>query len=77
MLKKWDDLPEFMKTPEVRPYWELLYKKRGQLALKRVFDLFLALVLLIILAVPMAFIALIIKREDSGPALYRQERVIV
>lgn len=75
MLKKWDDLPEFMKTPEVRPYWEILYKKRGQLALKRVFDLILALFLLIILAIPMAFIARMIKREDSGPALYRQERV--
>ena len=75
MLRKWEDLPEFMKTPEVRPYWEILYKKRGQLVLKRVFDLILALVLLIILAIPMAVIALMIKREDSGPALYRQERV--
>lgn len=75
MLRKWEDLPGFMKTPEVRPYWEILYKKRGQLALKRVFDLFLSLILLIILAIPMAFIALIIKSEDSGPVLYRQERV--
>ena len=75
MLKKWDDLPEFMKTQEVRPYWEILYKKRGQLVLKRMFDLFLSLILLILLAIPMAFIALMIKREDSGPALYRQERV--
>lgn len=75
MLRKWEDLPEFMKTPEVRPYWEILYKKRGQLVLKRVFDLILALVLLIILAIPMAVIALMIKREDSGPTLYRQERV--
>lgn len=75
MLRKWDDLPEFMKTPEVRPYWEILYKKRGQLVLKRVFDLILALILLILLAIPMAFIALMIKREDSGPALFRQERV--
>lgn len=64
-----------MKIPEVRPYWEVLYKKRGQLALKRVFDLFLSIILLIILAIPMAFIAFMIKREDHGPALYRQERV--
>ncbi len=75
MLKKWEDLPEFMRIPEVRPYWELLYKKRGQLVLKRVFDLILSIFLLIVLAIPMAFVALMIKREDSGPALYRQERV--
>lgn len=75
MLKKWEDLPEFMKTPEVRPYWEILYKKRGQLVLKRVFDLFLSIFLLIIFAIPMVLIALMIKREDSGPAIYRQERV--
>ena len=39
MLRNWDDLPEFMKTIEVRPYWEILNKKRGQLILKRIFDL--------------------------------------
>ena len=75
MLKRWDDLPEFMKTPEVRPYWEILNRKRGQLILKRVFDLVVAFILLIILAIPMAVIALLIKKEDPGPAFYRQERV--
>ena len=43
--------------------------------LKRVFDLVVSLVLLIILAIPMAIIALLIKKEDPGPAIYRQERV--
>ena len=50
MLKKWEDLPDFMRVPEVRPYWEILNKNRGQLFLKRRFDLFLALILLLILA---------------------------
>ena len=75
MLKKWDDLPAFMRTPEVRPYWEILNRKRGQLILKRAFDLIVSLILLVILAIPMAIIALLIKKEDPGPALYRQERV--
>ena len=75
MLKKWDDLPAFMRTPEVRPYWEILNRKRGQLILKRAFDLIIGLILLVILAIPMAIIALLIKKEDPGPALYRQERV--
>ena len=75
MLRKWEDLPEFMRTPEVRPYWEILNKKRGQLALKRGFDFVISIVLLIILAIPMAVIAVMIKVEDSGPVMYRQERV--
>lgn len=75
MLKKWDDLPEFIKTPEVKPYWEILDKKRGQLALKRGFDFIVALILFVILAIPMAIIAVMIKVEDLGPVLYRQERV--
>ena len=75
MLKKWDDLPDFMRVDEVRPYWEILNKRRVQLLLKRIFDLVVALILLVILAIPMAIIAVMIKIEDSGPVLYRQERV--
>ena len=75
MLKQWDDLPGFMRCPEVRPYWEILNKKRGQLVLKRVFDLVVGVILLIFLAIPMAIIAWMIKREDQGPVFYRQERV--
>lgn len=75
MLRKWEELPEFMRTPEVRPYWEILNKKRGQLVLKRIFDIAAALILLILLAIPMAVIAVMIKRDSEGPVFYRQERV--
>ena len=75
MLKKWDDLPDFMRVDEVRPYWEILNKRRGQLVLKRCFDLFMALILLVILAIPMGIIAVLIKKDSEGPVFYRQERV--
>ena len=75
MLRKWKELPEFMRTPVVRPYWEILNKKRGQLVLKRIFDIAAALILLILLAIPMAVIAVMIKRNSEGPVFYRQERV--
>lgn len=75
MLRKWDDLPEFMRTPEVRPYWEVLNKKQGQLLLKRIFDLIISVTLLIVLAIPMAIIAIMIKTDSEGPIFYRQERV--
>ena len=75
MLKNWDNLPEFMRNDAIRPYWEVLDKKRGQLFLKRVFDLVVSFVLLLILLIPMLIIALMIKLDSNGPVFYRQERV--
>lgn len=75
MLKKWEDLPDFMRVDEVRPYWEILNKRRGELVLKRCFDLVVALILLVILAIPMGIIAVLIKKDSDGPVFYRQERV--
>lgn len=75
MWKKWEDLPDFMRTPEVRPYYDILNKKRGQLALKRAFDVTAASVLTAVLAVPMGVIAILIKKDSKGPVFYRQERV--
>ena len=75
MLKKWNDLPRFMQIPEVRPYWEKLNKKKGQVAIKRILDFVMALIVFVILMIPMAFIAVLIKLDSEGPILYRQERV--
>lgn len=77
MLKKWEDLPGFMRNNSVRPYWEVLNKKRRQLLLKRIFDLVVAFVLLIILSIPMLIIAVMIKVDSKGPVFYRQERVTI
>lgn len=74
-LREWEDLPEFMQTPEVYPYWEILNKKRVQLLLKRAFDFMISLILLVILAIPMAVISIWIKADSPGTVLYRQERV--
>ena len=74
MLKKWEDLPDFMRVPEVRHYWEILNKRRGQLLLKRLFDIVAGLLLLVVLAIPMAVIAVMIKKDSEGPVFYRQER---
>lgn len=75
MLRKWYDLPDFMRIDEVRPYWEVLNNKRGQLALKRAFDVAMATALLVILAIPMIIIAVMIKLDSNGPVFYRQKRV--
>lgn len=75
LLRNWEDLPDFMRVDEVRPYYEVLKHHKGSLILKRVFDLVAGSVLLIILAVPMAVIAIEIKKDSPGPVFYRQERV--
>lgn len=75
MLKKWDDLPDFMRTEEIRPYYNILRKKKLGLFLKRVMDLLGGIVLLVILAIPMAIIAVLIKLDSEGPVFYRQERI--
>lgn len=75
ILLDWDDLPDYMKTQEVRPYWEILNRKKVQLLIKRLFDLIMSSILLVILAIPMAVIAGMIRKESDGPVFYRQERV--
>lgn len=75
MLKKWEDLPDFIKNDEVRPYYDSLKRKKLSLILKRLFDLIGGLVLLCILAIPMLIIAAMIKLDSEGPVFYRQERI--
>ena len=76
-LRKWDDLPDFMKCEEVRPYYNLLYKKRFQIAVKRIFDFIVAWIMILVLAIPMIVVALIIKIDSPGPVFFRQQRVTV
>lgn len=75
ILRKWEDLPDFMRTEEVRPYYEILNKRRGSLVLKRMMDLVGGVILLVLLAIPMAVIAVLIKLDSEGPVFYRQERI--
>lgn len=75
MLKKWEDLPDFMKNDEVRPYYDSLKRKKISLILKRVMDLVGGIILLILLAIPMLIIAALIKLDSEGPVFYRQERI--
>ena len=77
MLKKWEDLPDFMKNDEVRPYYDSLKRKKISLILKRAMDLVGGIILLILLAIPMLIIAVLIKLDSEGPVFYRQERVTI
>ncbi len=74
-MKKWEALPEQLRTEAVRPYYDALCKKRLSLAAKRLFDIVVSLVLLVVLSPLFLILALAIKLESPGPVFYRQRRV--
>ena len=64
-----------MKCDEVKVYYDILSRKKGSLVLKRIFDIVVGVILLILLSIPMLIIAVMIKMDSKGPVFYRQERV--
>lgn len=72
---KWDKLPEEMKTDEVRKYYDILKKKRISLFFKRLFDIVVSFLLLLILSPVFLILAIAIKIDSKGPVFYRQVRV--
>ena len=75
ILKKWEDMPEQLRTDAVRPYYDILRKKRGSLLLKRVFDVVVSALMLILISPVFLILAIAIKLDSPGPVFYRQTRV--
>ncbi len=75
ILKKWEELPEALRTNVVRPYYEVLKKKRFSLVCKRLFDITVSAILLLILLPVFLILAIAIKIDSPGPVFYRQVRV--
>ncbi len=74
-LKKWEELPKNMQTDVVREYYNILKSKRASLFFKRVFDVVVSLLMLIILLPLFLILAILIKIDSKGPVFYRQVRV--
>lgn len=75
VMKKWDYLPDNMKNESVRAYYDKLYKKRFSLVIKRIFDVLLAFVMLILLFPVFIIISFAIRLDSKGPIMFRQTRV--
>lgn len=75
MLKNWNELPEYMRTDEVRPYYDLLQKKKISLLFKRVFDIVVSLIMIILCSPFLLIISILIVKDSKGGVFYRQERV--
>lgn len=74
-LKKWEELPEFMRVDEVKPYYLILEKKRFSLVFKRVFDIIMSVMLIALFSPIMLLISLLIKFDSEGPIIYKQVRI--
>ena len=75
ILKKWEQLPFEMQNDCVRKYYDILHKKRCSLFFKRLFDIVLSILLLIIIFPLFLILAIVIKCDSKGPVFFRQERV--
>ncbi len=64
-----------MQTDEVRKYYDILKKKQVSLFFKRVFDIAVSALMLIILAPVFLVLAIAIKIDSKGPVFYRQIRI--
>lgn len=62
-------------TPLSHAAWSVAASPALALALKRGVDIGFSLILLIVLALPMLLVAMLIRYESDGPALFRQTRI--
>lgn len=75
ILIKYEKLPENLKNEKVKEYYDILSKKKISLVIKRIFDIIVALILLILLSPIILILAIMIKIDSKGPVFYRQERI--
>lgn len=75
LICKWKKIPDEMKNDAVYQYWLMLRRKNFSLLCKRVFDIVVSLIMLIILSPLFLILAVAIKADSKGPVFYRQERV--
>ena len=72
---KWSDLPKELQVEEVKEYYDILQNHRAGLIAKRIFDIIVAGVLLIVLSPILLVLSIIIKLDSEGPVMFRQVRV--
>lgn len=74
-LKRWEDLPTEFRNDAVRPYYEEISGKKHQLLVKRIFDLAMSMILLVVFSPLLLVSAFAIKKDSPGSVFFRQTRV--
>lgn len=75
LICKWDELPEDMQTDAVRPYYNALRRKNLSLLCKRIFDITVSAIMLILLSPLFVLLAVLIKADSRGSVFFRQARI--
>lgn len=75
MLRRFERLPFDMQNEDVKRYYQILSKRRFSLFLKRVFDIFVSLGMLLLIWPVFLILAILIKLDSEGPVFFRQVRV--
>lgn len=75
MMRKWNDLPREMQVESVKKYYEILQHRKGSLIAKRIFDVIVASILVVILSPILLLLSILIKLDSKGPVMFRQVRV--
>lgn len=74
-MKKWNELPEDMRISEVKEYYDILQCHKISLLAKRIFDIIVAGILLILLFPVFLVLSLMIKLDSQGPVIFKQVRI--
>lgn len=75
MLPDWKDLSDEMKNDTVKKYYKSLAKKESTLIIKRMFDVWMSVFLLVFLMPVILVMAVLIKLDSKGPVIFKQTRV--
>lgn len=74
-VKEYTALPESFQNDSMIPYYEHLRNRKMSLFIKRIFDIIVSFVALVIALPFLLIIALAIKLDSKGSVFYRQERI--
>lgn len=75
MLKKWEELPCDMQNPQVRRYYDILSRKKWSLCVKRIADVLISALLLVLLCPVLLLIGIAVRLDSKGPGIFRQVRI--
>lgn len=75
LLKKWEKLPVYMQNHTVQHYYDIINSQRVSLLIKRLFDIFASAVILLLIWPVMLIIAILVRCDTQGSAIFQQDRI--
>lgn len=69
--RTWGEIPTFMKNDFTLKYYRHLSRKRTSMVFKRIFDVIMSAVLLVLLSPVILVLAVWIKVDSKGPCFFQ------